>query len=152
MGHIMPDMTTASLLGIRILFKAGCKVVFDDKNCQVIFEDNIILTGYKDPVSNLWTLSMLGSIPTRTSLDAQHQLPIGPCMIDAPREVATYLYHRTSKENNVKFMHQSLCNPPKSLLLTAIRHGFLRGAPHLSTHAVTKYIPPSPATSKGHMK
>ncbi len=151
-GHIMPDMTTASLLGIRILCKAGCKVVFDDKNCQVIFEDNVILTGYKDPVSNLWMLPMLGSVPTRTSLDAQHQSSIGPCMIDAPRKVAAFSYHCTSKENNVKFMHQSLCNPPKLLLLTAICRGLFHGEPHLSTHAVTKYLPPIPATSKGHMK
>jgi hypothetical protein len=33
-GYIMPDMTTASLFGIRILCKAGCKVVFDDKNAR----------------------------------------------------------------------------------------------------------------------
>jgi hypothetical protein len=151
-GHIIPDMTTASLLGIRILCKAGYKVIFDNKNCQVIFEDNVILTGYKDPVSNLWMLLMLRSVPMRTSFDAQHQSAIGPCMIDAPREVAAFSYHCTLKENNVKFMHQSLCNPPKLSLLTVICCGFLRGAPHLSTHAVTKYLPPSPATSKGHMK
>jgi hypothetical protein len=99
----------------------------------VIFEDNIILIGYKDPISNLWRLPMLGSIPTRTSLDAQHQLSIGPCMIDALRKVAAFSYHCTSKENNVKFMHQSLCNPPKLSLLTEICRGFLRKAPHLST-------------------
>jgi hypothetical protein len=151
-GHIMPDMTTASLLGIRIPCKAGCKVVFGDKNCQVIFEDNVILTGYKDPVNDLWMLPMLGSVPTRISLDAQHQSSIGPCMIGALREVAAFSYHCTSKKNNVKFMHQSLCNPPKLLLLTAIRRGFLHKASHLSTHTVTKYLPPSPATSKGHMK
>jgi hypothetical protein len=56
------------------------------------------------------------------------------------------------KENNVKFMHQSLCKHPKSSLLAAICQGFLRGAPHLSEKAVSKYLPPSPATSKGHMK
>jgi hypothetical protein len=32
-GHIMPNMTTASLFGIRILCKAGCKVLFDDDKC-----------------------------------------------------------------------------------------------------------------------
>ena len=32
-GHIMPDMTTATLFGIRILSKAGCKVIFDDTKC-----------------------------------------------------------------------------------------------------------------------
>jgi hypothetical protein len=49
-------------------------------------------------------------------------------------------------------MHQSLCNPPKASLLAAICQGFLRNAPHLSKKAVSKYLPPSPATSKGHMK
>ena len=33
-GHIMPDMTTASLFGICILCKAGCKVVFDEENAR----------------------------------------------------------------------------------------------------------------------
>jgi hypothetical protein len=55
-GHIVPDMKTASLLGICILCKAGCKVIFDDEKCQVNFKGNTILTGYKDPASNLWML------------------------------------------------------------------------------------------------
>ncbi len=29
-GHIMPDMTTASFFGIRVLCNAGCQVLFDD--------------------------------------------------------------------------------------------------------------------------
>jgi hypothetical protein len=32
-GHIVPEMTMASLLGIRVLCKAGFVVVFDDKTC-----------------------------------------------------------------------------------------------------------------------
>ena len=51
--HIMPDMTTSSLFGICILCKTGCQVLFEDAKCQVIYNSNIILTGYKDPVSNL---------------------------------------------------------------------------------------------------
>ncbi len=56
------------------------------------------------------------------------------------------------KENNIKFTHQSLCNPPKSSILVPIYHSFPRGAPHLTMNAVIKYLPPSPATSKAHMK
>jgi hypothetical protein len=55
-GHIVPEMKMASLLGIQVLCKAGCTVIFDDKKFQVIFNDKVILTGYKDPLSNLWTL------------------------------------------------------------------------------------------------
>jgi hypothetical protein len=82
--HIMPDMTTASLFGICILRKAGCKVLFDDNKCQVICNSTVILTGYKDPVSNLWTLPILPSEPTRTTPDAPHLLPLGPCISDTP--------------------------------------------------------------------
>jgi hypothetical protein len=85
-GHILPDMTTASLFGICILCKAGCTVVFnDDKECQVIFNKKIILTGYKDPISDLWTLPILPIDKLRTANDAKHhQLP-GPCMESNPQ-------------------------------------------------------------------
>jgi hypothetical protein len=55
-GHIVPDMKMASLLGICILCKAGCRIIFYDEKCQVNFKGNTILTEYKDPASNLWML------------------------------------------------------------------------------------------------
>ena len=81
-----------------------------------------------------------------------HQSSLFPKLSDAPTNIANFSYHQATTENNVKFMHQSLGNPPKRSLLAAIRHGFLHGAPYLSLRAVAKYLPPSMATSKGHMK
>jgi hypothetical protein len=69
-----------------------------------------------------------------------------------PPEIAMFSYHRTTKTNAMKFMLQSLCNPPISLVIKAINAGFLKGAPHLTAKTVAKYLSPSPATSKGHMK
>ncbi len=34
-GHIVPALNVASLIGIRILFKVGCWVVFTDTACHV---------------------------------------------------------------------------------------------------------------------
>jgi hypothetical protein len=42
-GHIIPDLKTASLIGIRPLCKVGCKVVFDDVKCDVVYEGRVIL-------------------------------------------------------------------------------------------------------------
>jgi hypothetical protein len=56
MGHIIPDLKIASLIGIRPLCKVGCKVIFDNEKCDVVCEGNIILQGYKDPTTDLWTL------------------------------------------------------------------------------------------------
>ncbi len=52
-GHIVPNLAIASLFGIRVLCKAGCKVVFDDDKCDVYFKDKLILQGYKDPSTDL---------------------------------------------------------------------------------------------------
>jgi hypothetical protein len=57
-GHIVLYITMAYLIGIKILCKAGCKVVFNNRKCEVFFESNLILLGYKDPTTNLWTLPL----------------------------------------------------------------------------------------------
>ncbi len=46
----------ASLIGIRILCKAGCKVTFDNEKCKVLYKDNINLRVCKDFTTDLWTL------------------------------------------------------------------------------------------------
>jgi hypothetical protein len=66
-GHIVPGITMASLIGIRILCKAGCKVVFDDEKCKVFYKNNIILRGYKDPITDLWTLPIFNDEVAKTT-------------------------------------------------------------------------------------
>ena len=55
-GHTVPGITMASLMGIRVLCKAGCKVAFDDKKCKVFYNNTIIIRVYKDQATDLWTL------------------------------------------------------------------------------------------------
>ena len=55
-GHIVPSLKIASLIGIQLLCKAGCKVMFDNNKCEVWYNGKVILAGTKDPATNLWTL------------------------------------------------------------------------------------------------
>ncbi len=55
-GHIVPGLSMASLMGIRVLCKAGCKVFSTDMTCEVKYQNKVILTGIKDPTTDLWTL------------------------------------------------------------------------------------------------
>jgi hypothetical protein len=55
-GHIVPGIKMALLFGIRVLCKAGCTVTFDDDSCMVRYDNKIILQGYTDPKTDLWTL------------------------------------------------------------------------------------------------
>jgi hypothetical protein len=59
--HIVLTLAVASLIGIRPLCKAGCKVIFDDKKCEVVYEEKVILRGFKDASTDLWMLP----IPTK---------------------------------------------------------------------------------------
>ena len=44
-GHIVPSLKVALLIGICPLCKAGCKVLFDNEKCDVIFINKVILMG-----------------------------------------------------------------------------------------------------------
>ncbi len=53
-------MSIASLFGIRVLTEAGCTMQFDIKKCWVRYKEKNILIGMKDPVTDLWTLLIVG--------------------------------------------------------------------------------------------
>jgi hypothetical protein len=55
-GHIISDLSIASLFGIHILTKAGCEVTFNKKLCTVRYDCTIILHGEKDASTDLWKL------------------------------------------------------------------------------------------------
>jgi hypothetical protein len=150
-GHIVPHLTVASLIGIRVLCNHGCEVLFTNKTCEVYYKHNLILTGYKDPATDLWTLPL----NTRDTKEGKprdvikNPLPLTTLPVT---EKINFTHSTNCKTNAVKFAHQSLCNPPLSTLLKAIRAGFLDGCPNITEKLVVKYLPPSTATAKGHMK
>jgi hypothetical protein len=59
-GHIVSELSIASLFGIRVLTEAGCTVKFDIERCVVTYNGKIILIGMKDPTTDLWTLPIVG--------------------------------------------------------------------------------------------
>ncbi len=156
-GHIIPAQKTALLIGIRPLCKVGCKVVFDDVKCDVVYKGRVILRGYKDPSTDLWTLPITieGMRTTPSHKDLPRHCPRIGCAPHPPQDIsdrAVFLHSIQTRANNVKFAHQSLCNPKISTLLKATQQGFLKGCPYISVKLINKYLNPSPATAKGHMK
>jgi hypothetical protein len=120
----------------------------------VRYNGKVILSGTKDPATNLWTL-LLGT-PGMTS---QHKnvLPLAALVIAnahaySTTQIAFFMHTVQTKANSIQFAHQSLCSPRISTLLKAIRRSYLKGCPNLTAHGITKYLNPSPATAKGHMK
>ena len=63
-GHVVPHLAIASLIGIRPLCNAGCKVTFDQEKCDVIYDGKDILRGFKDWATDLWTLPINANMQT----------------------------------------------------------------------------------------
>ncbi len=138
LGHIVPSLTAASLIGIRPLCKAGCTVVFDDKKCDVIFDDNVILRGFKDPSTDLWTLPIGKNV--RTTPGPNILSRPGPCSGRAPHvdnpsasatpavTVATFTHSVRTRANAIKFAHQSFAVPKSPLSSRLSDVGFSKGA------------------------
>jgi hypothetical protein len=57
-GHFIPNLSITSLFGIRVLINPGCTVTFDKECCTMRYNGNIILSGKKDPSTDLLTLPM----------------------------------------------------------------------------------------------
>jgi hypothetical protein len=123
-GQIVPHLAVASLMGIRPLCNAGCTVTFDHNKCDVIYNGNVILRGYKDELTDLWTLLING---TSTTWTAQPQsAPGDDCALHTMQSaihpgitLANFTHSVKIRANGVKFEHQSLCNLKISTLLKA---------------------------------
>jgi hypothetical protein len=65
-GHIILELSIASLFSIVGLTEAGCKVQFDKSACMVWYNNRIIVKGGKDKATNLWMLP-IGTNPSMSS-------------------------------------------------------------------------------------
>ncbi len=112
-GHIIPDLSIASLFGIQVLTEAGCGITFKGA-CIVKYNGIIILTGEKDPSTDIWTL-LLG-IQGMTSQHAPCTLlAVAPVIADTHAspiiQNASFAHTVCTKGNSIHFVHQLLCSP-----------------------------------------
>ena len=151
-AHIVPGLAHTTLISARKFCDAGCKVLFNKKECRVYFNEQLMLTGHREPTSGLWTLSVNTAKKPTSHID-KYDLAM------VRGTTATYLQHTINnayiiptKQNAVKYMHQSLFGPPIPTLLKAVNNNQLRYFPHLTKESIRKYLAPAPATAKGHTK
>jgi hypothetical protein len=109
-GHIVPNLALALLIGIRPLCKAGCRVIFDNYKCEVEYNGYVILRGYKDPSTNLWTLPIT---PDGMQSAPSQPPPIVDCTLHPNQtfhdgvNLASFTHSVRTPSNGVKFAHQA---------------------------------------------
>ena len=141
-AHIVPGLVHTSLISIKILIYAGCRVTYDTEHVKVFYRGNVVWKGTRESLTGLWVISLTQT--QKISQTITHKID---------NHTANNAYQMMSKEELIRYLHQCLFCPPKLTLLKAIKNNQLATWPGLTTEAVQKYLPESfPATDKGHMK
>lgn len=150
-SHIIPGFANASLLSVRRLVDAGCRVIFDMHEARIWYKGRCIMSARRHPKTGLWVLP-LANKPTQVQPTLPFEL-LSTTSTERTNAVAHNAYTMRTKQQAMKYIHQCLFSPPIPTLLRAIENKQLQSFPHLSnTKDVRRHLPDAPATAKGHMK
>jgi hypothetical protein len=94
-----------------VLTEVGFNITFNKHKCTVQYNEKIILSGDKDPTTNLWTLP-LGSADMTTHRIKDAILLAVPVLADTHAHLLTpivcFTHTVQTKANSVRFAHQYL--------------------------------------------
>ena len=164
LGHVIPGLSTHSLVSVVTLCNAGCEVLFTKIDVTVKYRGSIVLTGKKCTRTGLWMVPL--EKPTANKVTTLCNKPpkiqgVKPLESRDPSKgregrglshLANNTVHTSTKAELASYYHQCLGSPPKSAILRVLRShpDELQSFPGL-TKELMKYLPPSAATAKGHM-
>ena len=156
----------------------GCEVELKDIGATVKYRGKNVLQGRKCTNNHLWFVKLVNGSTNNAETNARtpqltqpkhpqaanvaaHHVPNPTChpsyaptppqsnMI--PHHGAFSMIPTSSHAQLAMFYHQCVGSPPVSTFVKAIRNGQFRSFPGLTAELITKHLPPSKATAKGHM-
>ena len=130
--HIVPDLSSHSLLALGPLCDAGCSVTFDATSVVVTLQNKPILHGCRTPATRLWHFNLPGA---PSSAPASANAAIGSA---TPAQL-------------VAFSHAALFSPALSTLAGALSKGYISGLPGLTSELLRRHPPASAPMVKGHL-
>jgi hypothetical protein len=140
-AHLFPNLAHA-LLSIGLLCDHGCTATFNKKHVKISYRNAIILTGYRDPDTNLWKVPLQPTVPTD---------PDSTWILPRAQHHANSAYHTSTQTDLVTYLHAACGSPVPSTWIKAIRNGHFATWPGLTTKLVTEKLPKSISTVKGHL-
>ena len=149
----MPGLASHSLLSVTKLCNAGCTVEFTMIGCNITYRGRKIVCGKKCTATGLWMIPITDK-PNAIQPTINQTSPTAHNYdtINSAKEFATNTIQTSTMEELAKYYHQCLLSPPKLTLLQSINNQPLRTFPGLTYGLISKHLPPSTATDKGHMK
>jgi hypothetical protein len=123
-AHLFPNLAHA-LLSIGLLCDHGCTAIFDKQHVKISYENAIILTGYRDPETNLW------KVPFQPT-PAQTQPAQPAWTLPHTQHHANSDYHTLTQTDLVTYLHAACGSPVPSTWIKAINNGHF-ARPHSQT-------------------
>ena len=136
-AHRAPALTN-NLLSVSVLCDAGCEVFLHQHGCEITFNGETIVRGWRDMRSNMWRISLLPDggnniIPDDEDQDCNTKVPI-------PDFLANSIYECETTGQLIQFYHATMGFPVTSTWCKAIDAGYFRGWPGLTSKRVRRFI------------
>jgi hypothetical protein len=152
-AHVLPHLTTHSLVSIPKLADAGYTTVFHPGNLGVTIHSKRkpVLQGWRDE-NGLWKLGYNDPLVMSKQRKHNNSAKKTSLNIERPNKTAANVYSLPSISWVIIYLHAAAGFPTKPTWLKAIANGNYKSWPGVTTANVKKHFPESIETQKGHMK
>ncbi len=140
-AHILPSLAH-NLISIGQLCDHDCVATFDRQQVTIRHNNTTILQGHRDKHTGLWCLPTLATTSLATA----------PCPQTLKPALAHNAYTVGLKSDLIKYLHRCCFSPTTQTWLDAIRQGYFATWPGLTAELVTRHLPKTDATIKGHLR
>jgi hypothetical protein len=154
--HITPGLVSHSLVSVVKLCEAGCKISFTKWgiSVEIRYNGRVVLTVSKCTRTGLWMIPLTNTPKTQVPTHVKQEI-LNSCSLahTALEQHATSATQTSTKAELAIHHHQALGSPPRSTLLQMIhKHpSQVASFPGLIYDLISKHLPVSEATEKGHM-
>jgi hypothetical protein len=149
-AHIFPALRNRALLSIGQFCDSGFEAIFTANH--VTLRRNVIveLRGDRDHNNGLWNIRLSDPpMPTPLSSAFSATAPTHNMLLC---EHANNVHEMRNQSDLVAYLHHACFSPTKSTWLKAINAGYFATWPGLTAELVSKHLPKSIATAKGHRR
>ena len=142
-AHVFPSLKSASLLSIGQLCDSNCSALFTKKDLTIFDSTNApVLKGQRNETDGLWDVNL------------PSQQPLEPASSPTQPKYSAHavLNLNQTKSELARYLHAAAGCPTKSTFIQAINNGNFVTWPGLTSNLISKHLPPSIPTIKGHIK
>ena len=114
--------------------------IFTKFDVKILKHNRFIITGFRDRTNVLWNIPLGPFPPAQQSPNRYH-----------PNQANGIFRQDITKRKLAQYFHAAVFSPVKSTFISAINNGHFTSWPGLSASLISKHLPQSPFTVKGHL-